>query len=656
MSEPLLTGGLALLLLGTALSFLYRSKNCRTVSLGLTFLSSGLLSAFAAGMLYGGREVLIESYSFLSPLEFSFFIDRLSAGFVLLISLVTLGVSLYSIKYVEDEKSEGRKSLHVALMNLFIFSMLLVVLSANGFSFLFFWELMSISSLFLVIYEYEKPESGKAALFYFIMTSLSTVFLFSAFIGLYTRTGSFDFRGFGLLSPEALSWTFLSLFFGFAIKAGAVPFHKWLPYAHPASPSNISALMSGVMLKVAIYGLLRFLLAVEPELWWGVLVLAFGSFSALLGVVYALKENDIKRMLAYSSIENVGLILIGIGLYLIFRVSGLAGLAGLSLAAAGFHCLNHALFKSLLFMAAGSVVHETGTRNLEDLGGLVKHMPQTALLFLIGSVSIAALPPMNGFVSELMLFQAFFSSSALAGAEAPFLKVLLVLSLSAFALTSALAATLFVKVFGITFLAKPRTEGAERAREVPKLMLLGQAIPAALCILTGLFSARLFTLFGLPVGFGSGAEAEVPDMLFVGGILMVTYLLVWLSVRNFGPSSGPRVCKETWGCGGLAQHPSMEYSPAGFSEPLVVIFKKIYRTQLSSSRSFADSQDCVFEHGTAEIRLIKFFEEYLYLPVAQAVDRVSMKVAGLQNGRLDTYVLYVFLAVIALMGFTRWFA
>ncbi len=650
MSEPLLVSGLSLLLLGTVLSLLYRSRTCRTGSLGLTCLSSCLLVVFAGEVLYGGREVLIESYSFLSPLEFNFLIDRLSAGFVLLISLVSLGVSLYSIKYVEDDKSEGRKSLHVALMNLFIFSMLLVVLSANGFSFLLFWELMSISSLFLVIYEYEKPESRKAALFYFIMTSLSTVFLFSAFIGLYSRTGSFDFRGFGLLDPKAVSGIFLALFFGFAIKAGAVPFHKWLPYAHPASPSNISALMSGVMLKVAIYGLLRFLLAVEPELWWGVLVLVFGSVSALLGVVYALKENDIKRMLAYSSIENVGLILIGIGLYLIFRVSGLAGLAGLSLAAAGFHCLNHALFKSLLFMAAGSVVHETGTRNLEEMGGLVKRMPRTALLFLIGAVSIAALPPTNGFVSELMLFQAFFSSSALAGANAPFLKVLLVISLSALALTSALAATLFVKVFGITFLAQPRTECAKQAGEVPKIMLLGQAIPAALCILTGLFSSRLFALFGFPV------EVEVPDMLFVGGILTGAYLLVWLSVRNFGPSSGPRVSEETWGCGILAQHPTMEYSSAGFSEPLVLIFKKIYRTQLSSSRTFADSRECVFEHGTAEIRLMKFFDEYLYLPVAQAVDRVSMEVSRLQNGRLDTYVLYVFLAVLVLMIFTRWFA
>jgi NADH:ubiquinone oxidoreductase subunit 5 (subunit L)/multisubunit Na+/H+ antiporter MnhA subunit len=403
--------------------------------------------------------------------------------------------------------------------------------------------------------------------------------------------------------------------------------------------------MSGVMLKVAIYGFLRFLLSVSaPELWWGVLILIGGSLSAILGVIYALKESDIKRLLAYSSIENIGIIFIGIGLYAIFKFEGFEALAMLSLAGACFHAFNHALFKSLLFLGAGSIVHATGTRDIEAFGGLVKRMPYTAVLFLIGSVSIASLPPTNGFVSELMLFQAYFHSSALPN---PLLKVLLIITLSVLALTSALAITLFVKLFGISFLALPRTRFAEEATEVPKTMLIGEAVPAILCILSGLFSRTLIL---------QGFDVEIPDMLFLGLILIGTCGLVWLAVRNSGPSGGPRISKETWGCGILAQHPTMEYTSAGFSEPIVMIFKKIYRTEISSTRVYSDTKESIFKSGTAKIHLIKFFEERVYLPAALAVSQVSSHASKMQNGTLDTYVLYVFIAVLTLMIFARCFA
>ena len=298
------------------------------------------------------------------------------------------------------------------------------------------------------------------------------------------------------------------LFIGFGIKAGIIPFHKWLPYAHPASPSNISALMSGVMIKVAIYGLLRFVLLMPMELWWGILILVVGTTSAILGVIYALKEHDIKRLLAYHSIENIGIILIGIGLYVIFALSGLQAIATLALIGALFHTLNHAIFKSLLFMTSGSVINSTETRNIEDMGGLIKRMPYTALLFLIGAVSISALPPFNGFVSELMIFQAFFQSSLLAN---PALEMLLITSLAIFALTSALAAACFVKAFGITFLALPRSEGAKKAKEAPKLMLIGPALLAIFCVVLGVFSFQIFGAFGF--------SFPIPNMLLVGPLL-----------------------------------------------------------------------------------------------------------------------------------------
>jgi formate hydrogenlyase subunit 3/multisubunit Na+/H+ antiporter MnhD subunit len=358
-----------------------------------------------------------------------------------------------------------------------------------------------------------------------------------AFILIYNITGSFDLQPLSGASPAMQGVIFVSLFIGFGIKAGIMPFHKWLPYAHSASPSNVSALMSGVMIKVAIYGLVRYLVFVlEPELWWGVVILVFGVVSALLGVIYALKEHDIKRLLAYHSIENIGIILIGIGLYVIFRAYGLPELAFLSLAAALFHTLNHALFKSLLFMTAGSVVMVMSTRNIEKMGGLIKKMPYTATLFLIGAVAISALPPLNGFVSELMIFQAFFQSFSLGS---PSLIILLFIGLSLFALTSALAAACFVKAFGIIFLATPRSEEAANAREVAPGMIIGPAILAALCFLFGIGSYQIFTYLGY--------HLPIPDMLVIS-LILIGFLAAFLLAMRLVSNRQKRF-SDTWACG-----------------------------------------------------------------------------------------------------------
>jgi formate hydrogenlyase subunit 3/multisubunit Na+/H+ antiporter MnhD subunit len=370
--EVFIYSAIIALIVGTVLPLLYHSKNARKASFGLSFLSSILLLVFASVILYTGKEPVFPAIRFLPGLDFTLAADRLSAGFILLIAAVVSGVSIYSVEYVEHAKSEAKKDIQAALTNIFILAMLMVVLAGNMVGFLVFWEIMSLSSLMLVLHDYTSEENKKAGLFYFIMTSLSTAFLFMGFISLFNLTGSAEF---GQLDypPNVLALPFLCLFTGCGIKAGLVPFHKWLPYAHPAAPSSISALMSGVMLKVAIYGFLRFLLSVStPELWWGILILIAGTLSAVLGVIYAIKESDIKRLLAYSSIENIGIIFTGIGLYLIFKMEGVEDLALLSLAGACFHAFNHALFKSLLFLGAGSVVHATGIRNIEAFGGLIR--------------------------------------------------------------------------------------------------------------------------------------------------------------------------------------------------------------------------------------------------------------------------------------------
>ncbi|HII02316.1 TPA: hydrogenase membrane subunit [Methanosarcinaceae archaeon] len=642
MLEALVYGAFAALFSGTVLPLLYRSKNARKASFGLSFISSVLLLGFAGTILYTGKGALFPAISFLPGLDFTLGVDRLSAGFVLLIAAVVPGVSIYSLEYTEHAKSEAGKDLQAALTNLFILAMLLVVLAGNMVVFLIFWEIMSLSSLLLVLHDYSSEENKKAGFFYFVMTNLSTAFLFLGFISLFRLTGSAELGQLESVDPGALTLPFLCLFTGFGIKAGLVPFHKWLPYAHPAAPSGVSALMSGVMLKVAVYGFLRFLLAVpSPELWWGILVLTGGSLSALFGVIYALKESDIKRLLAYSSIENIGIIFIGIGLYVIFEAEGLPALALMSLTGACFHAFNHALFKSLLFLCAGSVVHATGTRNIEAFGGLVKSMPVTSALFLIGSVSIAALPPANGFAGELLLYQAFFQASAL---NDPLLTVLLVIALSGFALAGALAAALFVKLFGITCLALPRSEESRLAEEVPRPMLIRAAVPAAFCILAGIFSKQLLSLAGLDV--------EYPDLLLLGLLLGSIYAALFLAVRakeDHEMEKRPARISETWGCGAPTLAPSMEYSSAGFSEPLVMIFKSIYRTRIMHRPKYFDGQESLFKNGNVEIRLLRFFEEYLYIPPARAIDSISKRISRLQNGKLDSYVLYAFLAVITLI-------
>ena len=609
-------------------------------------LSLVMLILACVGLLFFSFSVLMyETINFqilLSGFTFKFSIDSLASFFIILISLIALSVGIYSISYCEHFESEIKKNLLVSLTSFFILSMVFVVASQDLISFLFFWELMSISSFMLVMFDYDKPETKKAGIFYFVMTQISTIFLIFAFVFIYTHINGLEFTQLERLSAPVASLIFLSLTVGFAIKAGVIPFHKWLPYAHPASPSSISALMSGVMIKVAIYGFLRFLfLLPEQQLWWGILILIAGTVSALLGVIYALKEHDIKRLLAYHSIENIGIILLGVGLYMVFSFYQFGDLAMISLFAALFHTLNHALFKSLLFLSAGSVVHKMHTKNIEEMGGLIKKMPYTALLFLIGAISISALPPFNGFVSELMIFQVFLKFSVL---SSPIIKIILLLSLSLFALTSALAAVCFVKAFGIIFLASPRSEEAEHAKEVNLSMIIGPAILAILCIFLGIFSYQIFQVIGLKIGIRFG----LPNLLIVSTIAVFLGSLTYILMKFVGNNKS-RVT-ETWGCGINSQNASMEYTASGFSQPVTTIFKSIYQPKLVNQKSFYDQEGTFFKEGEAKVTMIKFFEEYLYMPISRAISQVSSILYYLQNKvELYPYILANFFAIIVLL-------
>ena len=577
----------------------------RTLSLSCTILASVFLGIVSVMLLLGGKTIAFTVCQPFALFSLSFIIDRLAAFFLLIIAVVSACVALYTTEYSEHLGRGSRRNLLSGCINIFILAMVLVVASANTVSFFFFWELMAASSFLLVMYEYDHPETRKAGIFYFIMTQLSTMFVLFGIIALYVQTGSFAFSAAGSPQNPLVLIAFLSLFIGFSIKGGIIPFHKWLPYAHPASPSPVSALMSGVMLKIAVYGLVRVLLDVfTPDLWWGILILLAGSVSAVLGIIYALKEHDIKGMLAYSSIENIGIIFMGIGLFVIFNGVNLPLLATLSLLGALFHSLNHALFKSLLFLSAGSVVHATHTRDIEHMGGLAHRMPWTSALFFVGAVSIAALPPLNGFASEILIFISIFSSVAVVD---PLLKVLLLICLALFALTSALSAACFVKAFGSIFLALPRSPESAGAEEVPAAMLIGPGILALACVFLGLCAFQLFQLAGFTV--------PLPDMLLVGLLLVLISGLIVIALY-FTASRAERI-SETWGCGTLFQQASAEYTGHGFSEPLDIIFSSIYRTRIRNERVFFDQKNTIFKEGIGEIRLLKVFEEYLYLPVAR---------------------------------------
>ncbi len=607
-------------------------------------LIGGLGCALGAALmqLAGFAEVKFSLYTLAPGLILDCRLDRLSSFFSALIAAVGICCAVYSMGYIEHGLSPRRRQLLVSLTAFFVLMMLLVVTSANLFAFIFFWEAMSIASFLLVMFEHEKAETQRAGLFYFTMTQLSTLFLLLAFFSIYRISGSLEIQAVTGIAPAAKNLIFAALFVGFAVKAGLIPFHKWLPYAHSAAPSHISALMSGVMLKVAIYGMVRFLLEVlQPELWWGILLLLFGMLSAVLGVIYALKEHDLKRLLAYHSIENIGIIVIGLALYIIFDSYSLVTASQLALAGALFHSFNHALFKSLLFLTAGTVVSAAGSRNIEAMGGLARVMPATAVLFLIGACAISALPPLNGFASEVMIFQAFLSSFSL---DNPAVAVLLLAGLAAFALMSALAAACFVKAFGIVFLARPRSEAAAVAREAPLSMLIGPGLLAVACVALGVFSRQIISraVPGLPL----------IDLLPVGVVLLVLTALSALMLRLL---RAPVRLTPTWGCGQPSQTSRMEYTASGFSEPVVTIFRTVFRTRKVSKREFHDAAESLPSRSAGALVTLKFFEERIYLPVARLVMSVARYVSGRHNADLDTLILYSFLAIVlVILGLGWW--
>lgn len=616
-------------------------------------------------LLENGKPVLFELKTNYEFLNISFYIDNLSAFFILLISFLTLAVSIYSFGYVKHYEEKRNTGILGSLYNLFTASMLLVVTTGHIFLFLVSWEIMSLVSYFLVVYVNEKTEVQKAGIIYLVMTHIGTAFITTGFILLYKYSGQ---TGISLLNTSgvpaaAKNIIFICLLIGFGTKAGIIPLHIWLPHAHPAAPSNISALMSGVMIKTAIYGIVRFILgSMSAEYsWWGTAILVVGAVSTVLGVAYALMEHNIKRLLAYHSIENIGIILMGLGLSIIASVNGNAVIAALSLTAALFHTFNHSIFKGLLFLGAGAIHYSAGTKDIEKLGGLIKKIPYTAVFFLAGALAISAIPPFNGFVSEWITYQSMLQNIADSN---NILKLIIIISAALLALAGALAAYCFVKVYGISFLGKPRTGHSENAKEVPAPMLAGMGILSVICLLTGIFPMFMIKLLDsvnlqllgtaitgrfesfscfitLPVTAGKSGIAPL-GLVF---LIVMLFSLAYFVISSFTAKAVTRRYN-TWDCGFGKLDSRMQYTATGYSKPVRIVFRAIFRPQ-RELRVEDGSLPYFIKSAKYIVSTQSIFEKYIYEPVIRFLFSFARKARfAIQTGSIHAYLLYIFIAII----------
>ncbi|MBI4616366.1 MAG: hypothetical protein HY720_22335 [Planctomycetes bacterium] len=596
--------------------------------------------------------------------SFSVEIDALSAFFLLPILGLSALAAIYGAGYLSGHT---RKSLGASwfFYDLLVASMAMVVVARNGVLFLVAWEAMAVSSFFLVTTDHEKESVRLAGWTYLVAAHLGTAFLLVLFLLLGREAGSLDFDDFGVLaarSPELAGVVFLLALVGFGTKAGFVPFHVWLPEAHPAAPSHVSAVMSGVMIKTGIYGLVRTLAWLgPPPAWWGWLLTAVGLVSGVLGVLFALAQHDLKRLLAYHSVENIGIIAMGLGLGLLGTTYGLPALAVLGFAGALLHVANHALFKGLLFLGAGAVAQSTGTREIEEMGGLLKRMPATGLAFLVGAVAISGLPPFNGFVSEFLIYLGAFQGTVRAG---PAAAVPAVGAIAGLALIGGLAAACFTKAFGIVFLGEPRSKHAGDAREVGLAMKIPMLVLAAGCLAVGLLGPECVGALAqavedvapLPPGevrgtlAGAGGPLLAVSLAFCGFLVLAGGLALLRRRLLAGREVGTTV---TWDCGYARPTPRMQYTASSFAQPLVTLFASVLRPRRELPRV-----DVPFPSKTAfASRTPDVLEALIYRPVFAGIGRGLARLRWLQHGRVQLYVLYIALTLVVLLawqlGFTR---
>jgi formate hydrogenlyase subunit 3/multisubunit Na+/H+ antiporter MnhD subunit len=626
---------------------------------------------FPAGSLFGIVLFGIALHAIFAPAEaavlpiglpqlpFHLRLDGLSAFFLMVIGGAAAGVSAFAAGYFRKIEGETAPGLLCLQYHVFLASMAMVVLADDAYAFMVMWETMALSSFFLVTADHRREENRRAGYLYLLIAHIGAIGILLCFGVLQAGSGDYSFSGIRSQehTPFWASLAFLLALFGFGAKAGLLPLHVWLPEAHPAAPSPVSALMSGVMLKTAIYGFLRIsfdLLHVQLW-WWGLLLLGIGLATALFGIVYSAVQVDMKRLLAYSSIENIGLIFTAIGLCVLFSSFGMMPMATLALTAALYHVVSHAFFKSLLFVGTGAVLHATSERNLGKLGGLIRYMPWVAWVCLIGVLASAGLPPLSGFVSEWLLLQSFLFTPEL---PSSFLNMLIPVAAALVVLVAALAGYTMVKFFGIVFLGQPREEKLSHTHDAGAWERIGMMWLACGCVFLGLLPAQFIQVID-PVtrqltGAGLGDQvagngwllvpvaatrASYGPVIFLAGVA-ASVALAFLVVRKFYHGRLRRA--PPWDCGFPWQLPRMQDTAEGFGQPIRQIFEPLFRMERQLPTPF-DAQP------RYKVIIEDHFWHWLYLPVARVVERMASLIGLLQQGRISVYLLYSFITVIAVL-------
>jgi hydrogenase-4 component B len=606
----LVLSGLLALLLGR------QARRATVIGVGGAVLGCLIGLVPTASVLLTGQ---VETFRWAWQVPFgSFFVqmDALSAFFLLPILGLSVVAALYGGQYLMAYRSRKNLGASWFFFNLLVASMVMVALARNGVLFLLAWEIMSLASFFLVTFEDEKESVREAGWTYLVATHLGTAFLLVLFLVLGRQAGSLDFDQFLAasvsISPVAGVAFFLALI-GFGTKAGFIPLHVWLPEAHPAAPSHVSALMSGVMIKTGIYGLLRTLTFLgQPEPWWGGVLIGIGLVSGLGGVLFALAQHGLKRLLAYHSVENIGIITMGLGVGVLGLALNQPALAVLGLAGGLLHVLNHALFKGLLFLGAGAVIQATGTRDIDHLGGLIRRMPWTAAMFLTGSVAICGLPPLNGFVSEFLIYVGAFEGIGLPG-----VSVWGAATIAGLAMIGGLAAACFTKAFGIVFLGEPRNDHARHGHEVGWAMLAPMAVLAI-----------------------EPLRWVVPAS---GIFVLMLGLLVWLRHRLL---AGREVSLSgTWDCGYARPTGRMQYTASSFAQPLTNMFGFFLRTR----RRFEAPDGFFPVHAALHTETDDLFRQNLFRPAFRGIEWLLLRLHWLQQGRVQLYILYVAVTLLVLL-------
>jgi formate hydrogenlyase subunit 3/multisubunit Na+/H+ antiporter MnhD subunit len=646
---------------------LRRRSGVSTMVYGATTAASTVLLIVGLAHLLGSAAPLTKTLPLGLPwLGTHFRVDTLSAFFLVVVNLGSAAASVYAIGYGRHEQAPHRV---LPFYPAFLAGMNLVVIADDAFSFLLSWELMSLASWALVMAHHRVRDNTEAGYIYLVMAGFGTFCLVLAFGLLAGADGNYAFDAIRADTPSpAIAALVLALvLIGAGSKAGLVPLHVWLPLAHPAAPSHVSALMSGVMTKVAVYGFVRivFDLIGAPVWWWGLVVLVLGGVTAALGVLYALMQHDLKRLLAYHTVENIGIIFIGLGLALAFQANGMASGAALAMTAALFHVLNHSLFKSLLFFGSGAVLTATGERDMEHLGGLIHRMPLTSLAFLAGCVAISALPPLNGFVSEWLTFQAILISPSLPQWA---LKFSIPAVGALLALSAALAAACFVKAFGVTFLGRPRTPAAARAKEVDRYSLTAMFALTGLCVLAGIFPG--FVIDGIAPAVTDIVAGHMPQQANAAwltitpiaesrssynGLLVFVFITASAMLSAFAVhrlASRALRRSDPWDCGFPDASPATQYTAGSFAQPI----RRVFGTLVFSARERVEMPPPgAMRPAHFDVSLRDLVWDAFYVPVAATVSFAADRLNVLQFQTIRRYLSLVFATlVILLLALALW--